>query len=164
MRDRIIINSIEGFLLFCLLLIIVGALILFCRTAMASPLDWLNKCEPYEKQVKQMLISEGVSTDYYYLMVAESRCKSNAVSKRGARGFWQLMPATSKHYGCNDPNNLECSTRAAAKYIKSLESRFHDFDSVIAAYNMGGHNLKSRGMTKEARNLVYTVKELMKCM
>lgn len=140
---------------------IAGTIFMYYKPAYASPSEWLDRCEPYEKQVKEILKNEGVSEDFYYLMVAESRCTINAKSIKGARGFWQLMPSTAKHYGCKDLDNLECSTRAAAKYLKSLESRFHNFDSVIAAYNMGGHNLKACGMSKDAKNLVYTVRKLI---
>lgn len=160
--DHTLINAVELFVMFITTLII-ASLFMFIRDANASTKDWLKKCQPFEIQVKSILRSEGVSEDFYYLMVAESRCKPNAVSKFGARGFWQLMPATSKHYGCNDPNNLECSTRAAARYIKSLQSRFKDFESVIAAYNMGGHNyIRIKRKTPQALGLIKTVIELKK--
>lgn len=106
---------------------------------------WLERCEPYRNQVEQILKDEGVSTDYYYLMVAESKCTQKATSKAGARGFWQLMPSTAKHYGCFHLDDIECSTKAAASYIKSLEKRFKSFREVIAAYNMGGHNYSRIG-------------------
>lgn len=97
-----------------------------------------------------------------YLMVAESRCKEDARSKAGAQGFWQLMPATGKAYGCDDLYNLECSTRAAARYIKSLEARFNTFEEVIIAYNMGGHNYQKYGKSAQALGLVRRVKMIQK--
>ena len=106
---------------------------------------WLERCEPYRNQVMDILKSEGVSTNYYYLMVVESKCRDKAESKAGAQGYWQLMPSTSRHFGCLHPDNLECATKAAAKYIKSLEKRFKTFHEVIAAWNMGGHNYSRIG-------------------
>ena len=106
---------------------------------------WLERCEPYRQQVEQILTTEGVSTDYYYLMVAESKCTDGARSHAGAQGFWQLMPSTARHFGCLHPENLECATKAAAHYIKSLEKRFKTFREVIAAWNMGGHNYSRIG-------------------
>lgn len=161
MKDNFFIEVIEAFFLFCLLLLLAGALILFCRTAMAFPTDWNSRCRPYEHHVKEILESEGVSSDFYYLMVAESRCTEDAISESGAKGFWQMMPATAKHYGCSDLSDLECSTHAAARYIKHLESRYKEFDVVIAAYNMGGRNMEKRGMTEDARNLIHTVRRLI---
>lgn len=119
---------------------------------------WLERCDPYRNQVEQILRNEGVSTDYYYLMVAESKCTPKATSKAGAKGFWQLMPSTAKHYGCFHLDDVECATKAAAGYIKSLEKRFTSFREVIAAYNMGGHNYQRAGkMTAEAYGLIARV-------
>lgn len=124
--------------------------------------EWLKSCESYRNEVEQILRNEGLSTDYYYLMVAESRCRDKAESKAGAQGFWQLMPSTAKSYGCNNPHDLECSTKAAAKYIKQLEDRFNTFEKVIAAYNMGGHNLRKKGISSQAIGLVRRVKLIKK--
>jgi membrane-bound lytic murein transglycosylase D len=93
-------------------------------------------------------------------MVAESRCKPNAVSHKGARGFWQLMPHTSRAYGCYNPDDFECATKAAAKYIKQLESRFRTYDEVVIAYNMGGHNYQKHGKSGQALGLVYRIKAI----
>lgn len=124
--------------------------------------DWLRSCDANRATVQAILRDEGVSVEYYYLMVAESRCRENAESKAGARGFWQLMPATSKSYGCNNPHDLSCSTHAAAKYIKSLEARFNTFEEVIIAYNMGGHNYKKHGKSAQALGLVRRVRMIQK--
>lgn len=121
---------------------------------------WLDKCEPYREQVTEILKSEGISTDYYYLMVAESKCRDKAESKAGAKGFWQLMTPTAHHYGCHNPHDLQCATHAAAKYIKQLESRFRTFEEVIIAYNMGGHNYQKHGKSGQALGLVYRVKSI----
>ena len=121
---------------------------------------WLDRCEPYRNQVMDILKSEGVSTNYYYLMVAESKCRDKAESKAGAQGYWQLMPRTSRTYGCNNPHDLDCATHAAAKYIKQLESRFRTFEEVIIAYNMGGHNYQRHGKSNQALGLVYRVKAI----
>lgn len=121
---------------------------------------WLESCKPYKAQVVDTLRQNGLSEKYYYLMVAESRCRDNAISKRGAAGFWQLMPDTSKKFGCNNPHDLACSTSAAIKYIQSLERRFNRFEDVVIAYNMGGHNYMRFGATSQALGLVYTIRRL----
>lgn len=124
--------------------------------------SWLNACKDYRAMVEEILESERVDRSFYYLMVAESRCKERATSNKGARGFWQLMPATSRHYGCDDPDNLECATRAAAKYLKRLSDEFSSFEEIIMAWNMGGHNYARRGAGPEARGLAKRVKDLIK--
>ena len=139
--------------------------LVFSTTRMSYAHDytsWLAACEPYRAHVERILDEERASRDYYYLMVAESRCTTRAVSRRGAMGFWQLLPKTSRDYGCPEPHDLDCATRAAARYLKHLEETFAHFADVIAAYNMGGHNYRRHGRTREAAGLVYTVQRLMR--
>lgn len=149
------------FSLFAMLLVILGFIVLLARDAFSQDYNsWETRCSQYRETVEDILKSESVSTDYYYLMVAESRCTIGAKSHKGAQGFWQLMPNTGRHYGCTDLFNLECSTRAAARYIRHLQTSFRKFDDVIIAYNMGGHNYRRAGATKEAIGLLFLVKRL----
>lgn len=157
MVDRMLLCGFKAFFIFASALIIVG----FMVCSFHAKADELSKCEQYRERVEIILESEAVSIDYYYLMVAESRCTDKAVSNKGAKGFWQLMPGTLKHYGCNEPFNLECSTRAAARYIKRLQAEFKRFDDVIMAYNMGGHNYRRYGASKQAKGLLFAVKRMM---
>jgi hypothetical protein len=120
----------------------------------------LARCAPYRAAVVKILKENGLSERFYYLMVAESGCRSKDVrSHRGAVGFWQMMPATGRAHGCNNLEDLACATKAAASYLKDLSTRFTG-DDIIAAWNMGGHNLKKHGMTPEARGLIRRVKYL----
>lgn len=141
----------------------IAFVLLFFTCSVANARDyssWLKNCSKYRETVESMLEKENVSKDYYYLMVAESRCTLKAESHKGARGFWQLMPRTGKHYGCSNLDDIECSTRAAILYIKHLQSTFRTFKDVIFAYNMGGHNYKRNGATNEAIGLYNRVLEI----
>lgn len=143
--------------------LILSAVVVFLQAkyCLASDFeDWLDRCEPHRTQVEQILADEAVSLDYYYLMVAESRCTPDAESDKGAQGPWQLMPATAKYYGCDDPHDIECATRAAAAYIRHLEAMFGKFSDVIIAYNMGGRNYKRYGATSQARDLLFKVRRI----
>ena len=143
--------------------LILSAVIVFLQAkyCLASDYeDWLDRCEPHRAQVERILAEEDVHEDYYYLMVAESRCTPKAESDKGAQGPWQLMPATAKHYGCDDPHDIECATRAAAAYIRHLEDMFGKFSDVIIAYNMGGRNYKRHGATSQARDLLFKVRRI----
>lgn len=127
----------------------------------------LERCEPYRERVQEILMWQGLSPDFYYLMVAESGCRTDAKSNKGAVGFWQLMPTTARHYGltvtrgADDRTDWEKSTIAATRYLLHLSTMFNDFDDVIRAYNMGGHNLRRYGATKAAEDLAWTVRELL---
>ena len=130
--------------------------------AFCEPDGRLARCEPFRPAVTQILRENGVPERFYYLMVAESGCRALDVrSRKGAVGFWQMMPATGKAHGCEDLDDLECATRAAASYLRDLSARFRG-DDIIAAYNMGGHNLARHGMTAEARGLIQAVRKLEK--
>lgn len=142
---------IAAFLFFALILPTLA----FCDTDKR-----LIRCEPFRASVVKILKENGIPERFYYLMVAESGCRSPGVtSKKGAVGFWQMMPATGRAHGCSDLEDLECATKAAASYLKDLSQRFSG-DDIIAAWNMGGHNFKKNGMTAEARGLIRRVKHL----
>lgn len=104
----------------------------------------LHRCEPFREAAAKILKEHGLSDRFYFLMVAESGCRSPGVTSiMGAIGFWQLMPATARANGCQNPEDFECATRAAARYIRHLLDEFHgDFLWTVAAYNAGGGNLK----------------------
>lgn len=143
--------------------IILSAIVIFLQARFCLANDygeWLDRCEDHRARVERILEDEAISLDYYYLMVAESRCTPDAESDKGAQGPWQLMPATAKHYGCDNPHDIECATRAAAAYIRHLEAMFGKFSDVIIAYNMGGRNYKRHGATAQARDLLFKVRRI----
>lgn len=145
-------------------LLLTLTLILLTSTAIARDYsDYRVECDAIRRQVEQILESENVSLDYFYLLVAESHCKGEAVSKAGAVGYWQMMPATAKSYGCDDPFNLECETRAAAKYLKHLEAKCGKND-VILCWHDGGSNFlrKGRKATNPAKGLRHQFRLLLK--
>jgi Transglycosylase SLT domain len=78
-----------------------------------------------------------------YLAVIESELKPTATSHVGAKGPWQLMPATAHVLGlkvnrhCDERSNYYKSTIAAAKYLRDLYALFDDWLLVLAAYNGG---------------------------
>jgi soluble lytic murein transglycosylase-like protein len=80
------------------------------------------------------------------VMVAESGGDPNALSKRGARGLMQLMPATARLYGVRDIFDPEQNVRAASQYLRDLTDRYqNDLELVLAAYNAGPTAVDSSG-------------------
>lgn len=78
-----------------------------------------------------------------YLSIIESALNPKAVSRSGAVGLWQFMPATGKLYGLkntyeiDERSSIEKSTVAAAKYLKESYKRFGDWHLALASYNAG---------------------------
>jgi membrane-bound lytic murein transglycosylase D len=85
----------------------------------------------------------GLPVELKYLAVIESELKPMALSRVGARGPWQMMPATARilglktTYQCDERTNYYKSTIAAARYLKDLYALFDDWLLVLAAYNGG---------------------------
>ena len=107
----------------------------------------IKRANRYFPAIEKILKEEGVPDDFKYLCVAESNL-SNVVSPAGAAGFWQFMPGTAPSYGLiisdeiDERNNLEKSTRAACKLIKSNHTLFNDWINACAAYNRGPGGLQ----------------------
>ena len=85
----------------------------------------------------------GLPVELKYLAVIESELNPRAVSRVGAAGPWQLMPATAKILGLkitsryDERKQFSKSTKAAALYLRDLYSEFGDWLLVMAAYNCG---------------------------
>jgi hypothetical protein len=72
------------------------------------------------------------------LVKAESGGDSRAVSRAGARGLTQLMPATAKDLGVTDSFKPDENLRGGASYLDQLLTRYHDNMALaLAAYNAG---------------------------
>lgn len=67
---------------------------------------------------------------------AESAGNPSAISRAGAIGLAQLMPATAKQMGVDPWNSWE-NVYGGAKYLAQLLHRFGRLDFAIAAYNAG---------------------------
>jgi soluble lytic murein transglycosylase-like protein len=67
----------------------------------------------------------------------ESGWNPRAVSRKGAMGLMQLMPATAAEYGVADPFNPDENIRAGVAYLRSLIDRFGKTELALAAYNAG---------------------------
>lgn len=67
----------------------------------------------------------------------ESSFDPNAVSRAGAKGLMQLMPATARSLGVEDPFDPAQAVDGAARLLKGLLSEFGRTDLALAAYNAG---------------------------
>lgn len=72
------------------------------------------------------------------IVKAESGGNTRAVSRAGARGLMQLMPATASDLGVEDSFKPDQNVRGGSSYIDALLVRYHEnLALALAAYNAG---------------------------
>ncbi len=92
---------------------------------------------------------------------AESGFDPRAVSRAGAQGLMQLMPATAADLGVTDPFDPAQNIEGGTRYLRWLLDRYDgDLDRTLAAYNWGLGNLERspRALPAETRQYVARVK------
>ncbi len=67
----------------------------------------------------------------------ESGFDPRAVSRAGARGIAQFMPATARAYGLRDPFDASAAIAAQARHMSDMLRRFGSVPLALAAYNAG---------------------------
>jgi soluble lytic murein transglycosylase-like protein len=119
------------------------------RTASGDRYDaqLLAKATQYDAIIEQAAISAALEPNLLRaVIVVESGFNSRAVSKRGAVGLMQLMPATASRYGVFNRYDAKQNVHGGARYLKFLIDRFgHDVRLALAAYNAGEEAVDRNG-------------------
>lgn len=96
-----------------------------------------------DAQLKPMLAKAGavfdIDTDLLASVIRqESGGHSRAVSRAGAQGLMQLMPATASDLGVNNSFAPGQNIEGGTAYLNALLTKYHDnLELALAAYNAG---------------------------
>jgi len=95
---------------------------------------------PYFDTINEVSKSCNLSVPFTYsLAFQESKFDETAVSRSGAQGLFQLMPATAEYLGVENAFDPEENARAGVEYLCMLKDNhgFEDIQTLPAAYNAG---------------------------
>ncbi len=107
-----------------------------------SPIDWKATRlyhDAYASEIEQAARQYNVDPALVRAVIhAESGFNARARSPKGAIGLMQLMPATARLMGVDDPHLPQQNIRGGVRYLAELLVRFRsDITLATAAYNAG---------------------------
>jgi soluble lytic murein transglycosylase-like protein len=95
--------------------------------------------------------------------MAESGYNARAISKKGAKGLMQLMPATAHALGVEDAFNPKQNISGGVRYFKQLVTQFDgDVTLALAAYNAGSRNVRHYQGIPPFKATRYYIKKVFK--
>jgi hypothetical protein len=116
-----------------------------------------------DAHIEEVATQHGVAPKLVAAIVAvESQFNPRAVSRRGAEGLMQLMPATAAVLEVDDPFDPRDNIDGGVRHLKRLMKRFHnDLPLVLAAYNAGEQAvINHRGIPPYRETRQYVVRVL----
>ncbi|HEY3202760.1 MAG TPA: transglycosylase SLT domain-containing protein [Thermoanaerobaculia bacterium] len=124
------------------------------RPLFGSPYDDLIDREAKKQNLDASLVSA--------LVRAESNYETHAVSRKGARGLMQLMPATARRLSVRRLFDPASNVRGGVQYLRELVERFGPHpELVLAAYNAGEQAVEAYGGVPPYRETVSYVNRIM---
>ena len=118
---------------------------------------------PYAREIKDAAERHGVPEGLVSAVIrVESGFNSRAVSRKGARGLMQLMPATASMLGVRDSFDPRQNIDGGVRHLRALIDRFgNDVQLALAAYNAGEQAVVNhRGVPPYAETRDYVTRVL----
>jgi cell wall-associated NlpC family hydrolase len=116
------------------------------RTARTGDSSALDPTTPYADLFAAAGQRHGVDPKLLALIAQrESSFDPRAGSSAGAQGLMQLMPATARGLGVNDPYDPAQAIDGAARLLRGHLDAFGSVDKAVAAYNAGSGAVRRYG-------------------
>lgn len=102
--------------------------------------------------IEQTLERNGLPRMLRNLALIESGFNRTSVSSASAGGIWQFTTAHSDQYGLESKDRFDIykSTQTVVKSLKDLYAKYHDWVTVVAAYNCGEGNVDKAMRTAQS--------------
>ena len=115
-----------------------------------SLIDWRQAklyLQPYKSDINQAAFKHGIDPAFVRAVIhAESHFNPRAVSKQGAQGLMQLMPATARELGVKNSLSAQQNINGGVKHLARLLRKYNgDNNLAAAAYNAGEGAVKRHG-------------------
>ena len=118
---------------------------------------------PYDKLIEEEARRYNVDAQLVSALIrTESNYEPRALSRKGARGLMQLMPATARRLAVERPFDPVANVRGGVRYLRELADRFGERpDLVLAAYNAGESVVESYGGVPPFRETLEYVRRVL---
>jgi soluble lytic murein transglycosylase len=98
-----------------------------------------RRMHDYDDIIREASRSHGIQFGLIKALIhAESNFNPSAISRAGAMGLMQIMPANLNEFGVSDPFNPRDNVMGGTRYLKSLLEKYNsNLTLTLAAYNAG---------------------------
>ncbi len=119
---------------------------------------------PYGDMIQSAAKKYSVDADLIFSVIAaESNFNPRAISRRGARGLMQLLPATGTRFGVKDIFDPAQNIDAGTQYLRDLMARYQgDLVLTLAAYNAGPGAVQRYGRVPPYNETISYVRAIRK--
>jgi soluble lytic murein transglycosylase-like protein len=123
--------------------------------------DAFSRVRRYDRLIERHSELHALDADLVRALIyVESGGDPLAISRAGAAGLMQLMPATASDLGLADRFDPEQNIASGTRYLRTLLDRFHSTEVALWAYNAGPEAVEQGRMPRETRQYVPQVLRL----
>ena len=119
---------------------------------------------PYGQLIRDIAEKYRVDADLVFSVIAaESNFNPKAISRRGARGLMQLLPATASRLGVRDIFDPKENVDAGTRFLRDLLKQYQgDIPLTLAAYNAGPGAVQKYGRVPPYNETIAYVRAIRK--